>query len=103
MVYTNQSSTEHARPFEELPVVVLPDDYQRRLGPLLAEAYEQHGPIFKSTYFGREMVYLVGPEANRFALISQREKFSNYIGWSTIFGVTDSFGRGILSMDGPEH
>jgi cytochrome P450 len=97
------NTVEQVRPFETLPYVTLPDDYQRRLGTLLAQAYQQHGPIFRSTYFGQEIVYMIGPEANRFVLVSNREKFSNHIGWSTIFSVSDMFGRGILSMDGPEH
>src|SRR6266700_669760 len=91
------------RPFEAIPFVELPPDYQKRLGPLLAEAYEKCGPIFRSTYFGQEIVYLVGPEANRFVLVHDRFKFSNYIGWSAIFSVVDMFGRGLLSMDGQEH
>ena len=91
------------RPFEAIPFVELPPDYQMRLGPLLAEVYAKHGPIFRSTYFGQEIVYLVGPEANRFVLVQDRLKFSNYIGWSAIFSVVDMFGRGLLSMDGQEH
>jgi retinoid hydroxylase len=100
---SNTDIVGQVRPFEALPYVTLPDDYQRRLGPLLAEAYQQHGPIFRSTYFGQEIVYMLGPEANHFVLVSNRKKFSNYIGWSTIFSVTDMFGQGILSMDGGEH
>ena len=69
----------------------------------LARMYEQHGPIFRSTSFGNEIVFLVGPEANRFVLVSNRQKFSNYEGWSKIFGVADMFGKGLLVMDGKEH
>ena len=97
------TSVNQVRPFEDIPQVVLPDDYQTHLGPLLAEAYQQHGPIFRSTYFGNNIVYMVGPEANRFVLVSNRQKFSNYIGWGTVFSIVDMFGRGLLSMDGAEH
>ena len=97
------TSVNEVRPFEDIPQVVLPDDYQTHLGPLLAEAYQQHGPIFRSTFFGNNIVYMVGPEANRFVLVSNRQKFSNYIGWGTVFSVVDMFGRGLLSMDGAEH
>ena len=90
-------------PYDAIPYATLPDDYQLHLAPLLAEAYAQHGPIFRSTYFGKEIVYLVGPEANRFVLVNNRQKFSNYIGWSTIFQVVDLLGRGLLSLDGAEH
>ncbi len=100
---SNPTSVNQVRPFEDIPQVTLPDDYQTHLGPLLAEAYQQHGPIFRSTYFGKDIVYMVGPEANRFVLVSNRQKFSNYIGWGTLFTVVDMFGRGLLSMDGAEH
>ncbi|HEY4388670.1 MAG TPA: cytochrome P450, partial [Ktedonobacteraceae bacterium] len=91
------------RAYTDIPYVAMPDGYQLHLGELLTEAYEQHGPIFRSTYFGQEVLYLVGPEANRFMLVNQRQKFSNYIGWSSVFSIVDMFGRGLLSMDGQEH
>jgi retinoid hydroxylase len=94
---------EVIRSYDAIPYVNLPDDYQLRLASLLAEAYEQHGPIFRANYFGHEIVFLVGPEANRFVLVNNRQKFSNYIGWSTVFEVVELFGRGLLSMDGEEH
>jgi len=65
--------------------------------------YEQHGPIFRSTSFGSEVVFLIGPEANRFVLVNNRQKFSNYEGWGKMFGTLDMFGRGLLVMDGKEH
>ena len=89
--------------YTEIPYVEMPDDYNRRLPEVLPAAYEKYGPIFRSTYFGQEVLYMVGPEANRFVLVNQRRKFSNYIGWGTIFSVVDMFGRGLLSMDGDEH
>ena len=90
-------------PYEAIPFVELPSDYRHHLAPLLAQAYQQHGPIFRSTYFKREIVYLVGPEANRFVLVNNRQKFSNFIGWSVIFMAERSLGHGLLSMDGEEH
>ena len=91
------------KPFEQIPVVELPEDYQMRTGPFLAEMYRQHGPIFRASNFGAEVVYLVGPEANRFVLLSDRLKFSHHIGWGEMFSVSYIFGDGLLSMDGPEH
>ncbi|GCE14696.1 cytochrome P450 [Tengunoibacter tsumagoiensis] len=84
-----------------IPLVNLPDDYRYHFGPLLIEAYQQHGPIFAA--HGGKIVYLIGPEANRLVLVSQRHKFSNHIGWGTIFDVTETFGNGLLTMDGEEH
>ncbi|HCI81382.1 MAG TPA: hypothetical protein DHW02_17015, partial [Ktedonobacter sp.] len=63
----------------------------------------QHGPIFRTTRFGDEITYLVGPEANRFVLVSNRQKFSHHEGWGRLFNVIDMFGDGLLTMDGKEH
>ena len=90
-------------PYEAIPFVEMPPDYQHHLAPLLAQAYQQHGPIFRSTYFNREVVYLVGPEANRFVLVSNRQKFSHFAGWGTNFQTVQLLGPGLLSMDGEEH
>ena len=91
------------KPFEEIPVVDLPDDYRTRTGGFLAEMYRTHGPIFRLSEFGVDVVYLVGPEANRFVLLSDRLKFSHHLGWGEFFGVERMFGDGLLTMDGPEH
>ena len=86
-----------------LPAVTLPEDFQYRMGPVLAEAYATHGPVFRAWFWGREFVFLVGPEANRTVLLSRRTAFSHYIGWARIFGVESLFGNGLLTMDGAEH
>src|SRR5438874_2066863 len=99
-----QSTTGQVRPFKEIPYVTLPDDYPYHLPELLAQAYEQHGPIFRANFFGHDdIVFMVGPEANRFMLVQQRQKFSNHIGWGTVFQVEQMLGRGLLMMDGDEH
>ncbi len=74
-----------------------------RVGPFLAEMYQRHGPIFRTNNFGLDVVYMVGPEANRFVLQSDRLRFSHHQGWGNLFGVLDIFGDGLLTMDGPEH
>jgi cytochrome P450 len=91
---------EGIRPFEAIPCVTLPPDYATRLGSFLAQMYEQHGPIFRSVFFGEDVVYLVGPEANRFVLSTDRLKFSHHDGWRV---AANLFGNGILTMDGEEH
>src|SRR5262249_17642551 len=100
-------SMSNILPYEAIPFVELPPDYQHHLAPLLARAYEQHGPIFRSRHLRYlqhdETVFLVGPEANRFVLVDNRQKFSHFVGWSTIFQMARAFGRGLLSMDGEEH
>lgn len=44
---------------------------------------------------------MVGPEANRFMLLSHREVFSHDLGWTPMIG--HMMGKGLLNMDGPEH
>jgi cytochrome P450 len=65
--------------------------------------YERHGPVFRTTYLGNDLVYLVGPEANRFVLLTDRQRFSYREGWGQLFGVLDVYGDGLLTMDGAEH
>jgi cytochrome P450 len=91
------------RPFEEIPYITLPGNYLTNLGPFLAEMYDQYGPVFRTTQFGGDLVYLVGPEANRFVLLSNRLKFSHHEGWGRLYGVLDVYGDGLLTMDGTEH
>ena len=89
---------------EDIPCVMLPDDYQSNPGPFLARMYQEHGPIFRTrTDWWQDVVYLVGPEANRFVLASNRLKFSHRQGWGQFFGVIETYGDGLLTMDGPEH
>ncbi len=90
--------------YKAIPTVTLPADYQTNVGPFLAKMYEQHGPIFRfASSYGGDIVFLIGPEANRFVLVNNRQKFSNYEGWGKMFGTLDMFGRGLLVMDGKEH
>jgi cytochrome P450 len=66
--------------------------------------YQQHGPIFRTRIgYGADVVYLVGPEANRFVLSGNRLKFSHRQGWGQFFGVIEVYGDGLLTMDGAEH
>jgi cytochrome P450 len=73
---------------------------------LLARAAMAQGPLLKHTIRGGPMagtpvIYMVGPEANRFVLHTHREYFSHALGWTPFIG--DSFGVGLLNMDDPEH
>ena len=89
--------------WQEIPRINIPEGYFSQIGPYLARMYERHGPIFRSDQNGHDVIFMAGPEANRFVLLSNRLKFSHYIGWTKIFGVEDAFGNGLLSMDGAEH
>jgi retinoid hydroxylase len=101
------SNTDTVQPFEAIPFVNFTEDLPWHMGSSLVSAYQQHGPIFRSKSYDQDgeqnVVYLVGPEANQFVLVKNRQKFSNHIGWGSIFDVTNMFGNGLLSMDGAEH
>ncbi len=92
-----------ARPLTDIPFKPPAEDQNDFLASMLA-AYEKYGPIFRSHLLdGTDVVYLVGPEANRFVLSTNRLKFSHQIGWGKLFGITEAFGNGLLTMDGEEH
>src|SRR3989442_121237 len=90
------------------PRVEIPGEvwYSDQLSSFLAQLALTYGPIFTfvpqaGAHTGQEVVYLVGPEANRFVLLTHREHFSHDLGWTPVIG--DTLGRGLLNMDTPEH
>jgi cytochrome P450 len=76
-------------------------------GPLLlAQQAEAHGPLLRwmmpiGNLAGREVVFLVGPAANRLVLHTHRTAFSHEHGWTPAVG--HLIGKGLLNMDPPEH
>ncbi len=69
----------------------------------IAAAVEQMGPIFRwpllfGSQPGREVVFMVGPEANRLVFNTRREAFSHDLGWTPFIG--DTLGYGLLNQDG---
>ncbi len=73
---------------------------------VLARHAQELGPVFRrhvteGPYARANVVYLVGPEANRFVLHTHRDSFSHDKGWTPVIG--DLMGRGLLNMDDPEH
>jgi cytochrome P450 len=105
------ASDAAARPFDQMPVMTFPADftvYAVEMPDLLARNYAEHGPIFRRQLggemvaaFGGWMVYMIGPEANRFVMHTHREHFSHDLGWTPVIG--DVFERGLLNTDDPEH
>src|SRR5579859_2525117 len=93
------------RLYKEIPFVNSPRNFMAQVGPFLLSMYEQHGSLFRSQNpFGKgEVLYMVGPEANRFILTSNRLKFSYYQGWGIDGRFEPKFGHGLISMDGQEH
>jgi cytochrome P450 len=97
-----------ARPFDEMPIITRLDDYSFTMPTLLARESQRLGPIFRAQVseegqatFGRWIVFMVGPEANRFVMHSHREHFSHDLGWSPTLG--GIFEKGLLNTDDPEH
>jgi cytochrome P450 len=73
-------------------------------GGTVAALYAQHGPVFRTRLPNGSFVYvLVGPEANRVVLGTDRGKFSNELGWQRIQRAGEVFGRGLTFLDGAEH
>jgi len=69
----------------------------------IADAAERVGPLFRWPLLfgpepGREVVFLVGPEANRLVFNTRREAFSHDLGWTPFIG--DVMGHGLLNQDG---
>ncbi len=91
------------KPFDALPIIPLPQGYERMLPEWVAQQAVTHGPIFRIAYpwADHAPVYLVGPEANRFVLHTGRAHFSHEQGWTPIIG--GMLGKGVLNMDGAEH
>ncbi len=96
-------------PFEAIPEVAFPPDYPTSLPTFWAQLATAQGPIFRrrlppgmAQHLGTDwVVYLIGPEANRFVLHTQREAFSHDRGWTPQIG--EVFDRGLLNTDDPAH
>lgn len=91
------------KPFSAVPFVTLPLDFDTAMGSYLAAMYEQYGPIIRARRWEEDVVYLIGPEANRFVMTTNRLRFSHKEGWGRMMGVLELFGDGLLTMDGAEH
>ena len=85
-----------------IPTVALSDDYWRDRGPFLARLYEEHGAIVRARLGQTAVVFLLGPEANRFVLLTHRHALSYAAGWEWAFGQVRC-PRNLLTMDGAEH
>lgn len=89
-------------------IVNIPDDVwaSDQLSPYLAGLAERVGPIFafapsNGPFAGERVVYMIGPEANRFVFLTGQDHFSHDLGWTPVVGET--LGHGLLNMDPPEH
>lgn len=80
----------------------LPEEYWTNRGPYLARLHGAHGLIVKARLGQSDIVFFLGPEANRFILQTERRAFSHNLGWGWAFGRA-SGPRNLLTMDGDEH
>jgi len=85
-----------------IPAVTLTQDYWRDRGPFLARLHEQYGEIVRARLGQTEVVFLLGPAANRFVLLTHRQALSYAVGWEWAFGQARC-PRSLLTMDGAEH
>ena len=99
---------QDTRPFDDIPIITRPDNYPLVMPTYLAEQARRVGPIFRARVggemqaaFGPWIVFMVGPEANRFVMHSHRDHFSHDLGWSPTLG--GIFEKGLLNTDDPEH
>jgi cytochrome P450 len=69
--------------------------------PVLLDAYERHGPVFTLRIFHGNVVFLLGPEANHYVLVSHAENFR----WRDGFlgDLIPLLGDGLLTIDGEFH
>ncbi len=102
------SGMDTVKGFDQMPSVALPDDFWANMPSALAHLALEHGPIFRREtppglrpLYGDWMVFMVGPEANRFVLQSHRDLFSHERGWTPI--LAGLFEQGLLNTDGPAH
>src|SRR5579862_6221357 len=88
----------------DVPEIWFPEDISMtgEYPARLARAAAELGPILRVSLEGRnDLIFMVGPDANRFVLHTHREHFSHEQGWTPVLG--DWFGHGLLNMDPPEH
>jgi cytochrome P450 len=68
---------------------------------VLLDAYERHGPVFTLRIFHGNTVWMIGPEANHYMLVSHAENFSWREGH--MGDLIPLLGDGLLTIDGEFH
>ena len=62
---------------------------------------EKYGKVHRSNVFFRDVVTLIGPEANEFVLMDKGKNFSSEKGWASY--LSRLFPRGLMLLDFDEH
>ncbi|QEC47065.1 cytochrome P450 [Baekduia soli] len=68
---------------------------------LLLDAYERYGPVFTLRIFHSNVVFMLGPEANHYMLVSHARNFTWRDGH--MGDLMPFLGDGLLTIDGPFH
>lgn len=99
-----EASTSSASPvipaLPSIPWVGAPWAMLSHPGGYLLDGYRRLGPVFQFELMGMRMVALIGPEANRLIMVTQRERFSHALGYAFVRTV---LGDGLLFQDGEVH
>jgi cytochrome P450 len=69
--------------------------------PVMLDAYERFGPVFTLRIFHGNSVFMIGPEANHYMLVSHPENFSWRAGH--MGDLMPLLGDGLLTIDGEFH
>jgi cytochrome P450 len=69
--------------------------------PVLFEQYRRHGPVFSLRLLHARGVFMLGPEANHYMLVSHAENFRWREGG--FIDLIPLLGDGLLTIDGPYH
>jgi retinoid hydroxylase len=78
------------------------ETFQLIFDPQFAEQrFKKYGPIFKTRFLGRPLVFLVGAEAAEFLLSSHFESFSWKDGWPATFRLL--LGESLFLQEGETH
>jgi cytochrome P450 len=88
-------------PGGKLPSISRTERMRRDPLSVLLPAYEEHGPIFAIRIFHAIHVFMLGPEANRFILVTDRDKFRWRDG--SLGDLIPLIGDGLLTTDGTYH
>jgi cytochrome P450 len=91
----------HLPPGPKLPSIARTERMRRDPLSVLLPAYEEYGPIFAMRIFHSLIVFMIGPEANRFILVTDREKFRWRDG--SLGDLIPLIGDGLLTTDGAYH
>ena len=87
------------KPIDEAPELSIESIGLAGAIPALVEGYERGEHVVRSSFAGGDIVFLVGPEANKSVLTTERESFSNHAGWSMVFGDPPN----LVTLEGADH